>query len=111
MLPSQCSGSPVLLGSLSKPVLGLFLLAVFSVDLLKVDFLKNYSGNGTCISSVLLPHSPRLCCNITNGNRGNSVLWQKETEGFVASYFDRKRNRPLLLSNVGMSRELLCLYV
>lgn len=110
-MPSQCSGSPVFLGSSSKRVLGLFLLAVFSVELLKVDFLKNCSGNGTRISSVLLPHSPRPCCNITNGNMGNSVLWQKQTAGFVASSFDRKRSRPLLLSNVGMSRELLCPYV
>lgn len=107
-MPSQWSGSPVLLGSPVKPVLGLFFIVLFSVELLKVDFLKICSVSGTHVSSVLLCHSPGLC-NVTNGNSGNSTHWKKQTAGFVASFFDRKRSR-LLLSNVGMSRELPCPY-
>lgn len=101
-LSGQWSGSPVLLGSSVKPVLGLFLFVLFSVELLKVNFLKDYSGSGTDISSVLLPHSPRLC-NITNGSR---ALWKKQAAGFVAG----KGSRLLLLSNMGMSRKLHCPY-
>lgn len=92
----------VLLGSSVKPVLGLFLLVLFSVEFLKVNLLENYSGSGTDISSVLLPHSPRLC-NIINWEYG-------PLEEASSRFCGWEGSRLLLLSNVGMSRELHCPY-
>lgn len=89
----------VLLGSSVKPVLGLFLFVPFSVQLLKVNFLKNYFGSGTDISSALLPHSPRLC----------NINWEYgPLEEASSSFCGWEGSELLLLSNVGMSRELHC---